>query len=572
MTAALTPIGSIDPVGWVILLGSVAAGVGTVALIWYLRRHRRAPGATWLVATLGAQLLWIAAYTGGLVVTSPLWRASAEALSWVGIALLGPLFLAFALAYTGRGSLVDSRWFRVAFVVPAATVPLAATHPFHSLLWHGFDVVPVFGLVGARYAIQPWGYVAVVASLAAAGAGVLLLVGTVVSYGPLYRREAIAVALSTVPPAAAAVVWLAGVGPWPSINFAGVLFLPHVLLDAYAFVGTHMFDTNPTTQRAAERGALSDLDDPLLVVDPDGRVVNMNARARRLFDAGHVRLPRPVAALVGADVDALRAADEFEPEGRDAVYAVSYTPLTDPGGSEVGAILVFYDITTVRRQKQRLSVLNRVLRHNLRNQLNVVEGRAELIEAEATDPSVRTHAAAIRTANGRLLSIGERIRDFQRVQDGGVSVSTVDSVALVERVVEAVTESHPAATVEVTVDTDQTRIETDEEVLSLALTNLVENAVGHAAEAPFAEIRISDDGGEKAVFEVRDRNDRIPDIEVDAIDADEESALEHGEGIGLWIVTWCLELVDGDLAFAYEDGNVVAVAVPRTDPATAPTP
>jgi len=566
----ISSVESITLVGWLLVSGSLAAGIGTLGLIGYLGRHRDAPGATWFMAMLGAQALWIASYTTGLFITAPLWRATAEAAMWVGIAWLGPLFLAFALTYTGRSTLVGTPWFRAVFVPPVVTVVLAATHPFHALLWQDFHLAPVFGLAAVQYAFQPWDYVAIISSLATAGVGVLLLVGTVVSYGPLYRKEAISVALSTLPPAAAAVAWIAGLGPWPALNLAAVMFFPHVLLDAYAFVGTHMFDTNPTTQRAAERGALSDLDDPLLVVDPNGRVVNMNTRARSLFEADQLTLPTTIEALVGIDLTALLDAGEYTVPRRNETYAVSHTPLEDPGGNDVGAILVFYDITRLRRQKQRLSVLNRILRHNLRNQLNVAQGRADLIAAETTDPEIRTHTDAITRSTEQLLSIGRRIRDFERVQNRGISVSTVDPVRLTERVTAALLEDYPGANLSVETTVDSRPLETDEEILALAVTNLLENAVVHSETAqPVVDARLYETGEGEFAFEIRDRNDPIPDIEIETLDAAEESALQHGQGIGLWVVTWCLEFVDGDLSFAYDDGNVVTVTVPQTTPAVA---
>lgn len=568
ISSIVPPVGSVAPLGWVLVVGALAAVVGTAGLIWYLSRYRAAPGANWFIAALGAQGLWIVAYTGGLFITGRFWRASAEAVMWVGVAWLGPLFLAFALAYTGRSNIVRTRWFLFVFGAPVVTTVIAGTHPLHALLWQEFRLAPLFGLATVQYVIQPWGYVAAIVSLTTAGAGVLLLVETVVSYGPLYRTEAIAVTLSTLPPAGAFVVWLLGLSPWPSLNLAAVMFLPHVLLDAYAFVGSHMFETNPTTQRAAERGALSDLDDPLLVVDPDERVVNMNARAREVFDATEMALPASVTALVGVPLKALRDGGEFEAEQTDEVYAVSHTPLTDPGGAAVGGLLVFYDITTVRHQEQRLSVLNRVLRHNLRNRLTVTQGYAEMIESEATDQSIREYATVIQTANEQLLSIGQRIRDFQRVQDRELTISTVDPVAVAERLTARVTEDYPAARLDVVADIDDRRLETDEEIVELALRNLLDNAVIHSETAdPVATIRVAAASARRVVFEIRDQNDRIPETEIETLDADEESALQHSQGIGLWIVTWCLEYVDGDLSFTYDGGNTVTVTLPQGDPA-----
>ena len=55
--------------------------------------------------------------------------------------------------------------------------------------------------------------------------------------------------------------WTLGLGPVPQLQLAPLMFVPHVLLDAYAFDRAEMFDTHPTTSRAAERTAVDDIDD-----------------------------------------------------------------------------------------------------------------------------------------------------------------------------------------------------------------------------------------------------------------------------------------------------------------------
>ncbi|WP_284012172.1 histidine kinase N-terminal 7TM domain-containing protein [Halobaculum litoreum] len=353
-----------------------AAGVGSAALAWYLDRHRGSAGAGWLMATLSAQALWALAYAVGLLATDLTVRAYAEAVAWVGMVWLGPLFLGFALAYTGRSALLRSRGFRLLFAVPASASLLALTHPLHDVLWLFFRRSPEFGITTVRYAIQLPGYAALLVGLGTAAVGVLLLVGAIQTYGPLYRRESTAIALSTLFPATGVVVWLVGAGPWPAVNFGAPLLLFHVALDAYAFVGTRLFETAPTTQRAAKRSALDDLAEPLLVLDTEAAVVNMNRRAETLFDVdGRDAVPVPFADLAGADLDDVRARGELTVGGPDGgIFAVSHTPLSDQRGDDVGGLLVLYEVTVERRRKQQLSVLNRILRHNLRNELTVARG------------------------------------------------------------------------------------------------------------------------------------------------------------------------------------------------------
>ncbi|WP_231554192.1 histidine kinase N-terminal 7TM domain-containing protein [Halobellus rufus] len=129
-----------------IAAGSLAAGAGSLALVWYLDRYRGSPGAAWFMLTLCAQTVWTVAYGVGLLVSDPALRMATEALTWLGIAWLGPLFLGFALQYTGRTGLFRSRWFQAVFAVPVGGSLLVLTLPFHDLLWRGFRMEPLFGL------------------------------------------------------------------------------------------------------------------------------------------------------------------------------------------------------------------------------------------------------------------------------------------------------------------------------------------------------------------------------------------------------------------------------------------
>lgn len=102
-------------------------------------------------------------------------------------------------------------------------------------------------------------------------------------------------------------------------------------------------------------------------------------------------------------------------------------------------------------------------------------------------------------------------------------------------------------------------------LLSLLLTNLVENAILHSQSAePTARITVSESPAAttEVRFEIRDDNDPIPEHEIETPRAGEETPLQHGQGIGLWIVYWCVRKLHGEIDFEYDDGNVLTVVLP----------
>jgi nitrogen-specific signal transduction histidine kinase len=565
-------------------VGSLAAAGGTVALVAYLWRHLGKPGADWLVATLVAQSLFCLLAGVSLTVGDPEARFFMESLTWAALAWIGPLFLAFALEYTGRSGLLDG-WTMVP--VAALTSIVVATAPVNDVVVRNFRLDPTAPVVTVSYALEPWGMFAVALGTGTAGVAVALLVDTVLSYGPLYRREAAAVALSTVTPTIGVVMWALGLGPDPSLAFVAVLFVPHVLLDAYAFVGSGMFETNPTTRRAADRTAIDDIGTPVLVLDPDARVVDYNDAADPLLEAGRdgtTLLGTPISSLVDVDADPVAdggsiggagpdGADPGAPvgtgpgeaddlvtvrsDGRRREFLVSQSTLTDPKGTSVGTTLVFQDVTRERRREQRLDVLNRVLRHNLRNKMTAVAGNAELIADRSDDERLTDIAGIIDSSARELIDIGEKARTFEQCRRDGPRYRPVDLDSVLAEAVADYREG--AVDIDVSADGDAAPA-TDPKLLRIVVANLVENAVDHVDDATVSVTATVDDGELRVT--VADDGPGIPEGELAPLDAGTETQLEHATGIGLWVVQWSVDSLGGTLSFDTDCGTVVTVRLP----------
>ncbi|WP_324760845.1 sensor histidine kinase [Haloarcula sp. GH36] len=558
---------SVGPIGVGVITASITAGFGAAYLLQYLYHKRGSPGASWFMGNIAAVTVFCITYGVSLLVFDPQLRGAAEAVSFVSVCFMGPFFLAFGLDYTGRTDLIRSPLFGVVAAVPISTILLAATNSAHGLVWTDFRLTPVFGLATAQYTIETWGVFALLFSVGTAAVGSLLLIGAILSYGPLYRREATAVTLSTLPPSVGVLLWLFDLGPVPELHLTGPLMLIHVALDGYAFVGTHMFETNPATQRVAEQTGLDKLTEPVMVLDTGENVVKFNERAQKLFERAQTADGLvPLSSLVGDGLSTLRETGEVEIGGPDGgIFAVSYTPLTDPSGDPVGGMIVLYDVREERQRKQQLSVLNRVLRHNLRNEMTVIQGFAESLERSLTDSELQEQAATISRAGDRLLAIGEKVREIDRMQDEVVHVEQIDVESMFARLRQDLLEQFPDATIETDISVSDPTLCTRPSILELALANLAENALKHASPAdPTVQLRMKtvDRADRPIAIEVRDTNTRISESETAVLRTGTESPLQHGQGIGLWIVNWCVTTLNGGIEYRYDEGNTFIITLP----------
>jgi signal transduction histidine kinase len=252
-------------------------------------------------------------------------------------------------------------------------------------------------------------------------------------------------------------------------------------------------------------------------------------------------------------------AAELRVDGR--LFALSQTPLTDRSSGSVGELLVLYDITTQRQREERLSVLNRVLRHNLRNEMTVIRGRAETMKTYTESDPV-TNADSIIDASDRLLSIVGNIRDFERVLDGATTRTEIDLQQVTEKVSTELRDSYPEATIHLEVSLPNKTVSTDAGALELALQNLIENAIVHSETAtPQVSITLSVGGTGAYRITIEDTNPKIPDTEQVSLQAGQELPLQHGKGLGLWTVSRCVTAVDGELQFQYDDGNRITLTL-----------
>ncbi|ELZ26165.1 integral membrane sensor signal transduction histidine kinase [Halogeometricum pallidum JCM 14848] len=219
--------------------------------------------------------------------------------------------------------------------------------------------------------------------------------------------------------------------------------------------------------------------------------------------------------------------------------------------------------TALREREQRLGVLNRVLRHNVRNEMNVVLGYADVVASRAEDPETARAAETILRRGERLVAVSEKARVFDRRLDE-TDPATLDLVTVVEDALADVAADHPEA--ELTPTTPDSLAVRVVPGIGDAVRNVVENACVHHEGTPSVAVVVGADGDEATVA-VADDGPGIPEHERSVLAEGEETALDHGSGIGLWVTKWLVGRSGGSVAFEENDprGSVVTLRLPLAD-------
>ncbi|MFW5896090.1 MAG: sensor histidine kinase [archaeon] len=257
-------------------------------------------------------------------------------------------------------------------------------------------------------------------------------------------------------------------------------------------------------------------------------------------------------------------------------------PIHDADGEIENFVSIGTDVTDQKLRKQVLEVYNRVLRHNLRNRVNVVTGNGELVRDDlAADVSataadlraiedagsedelpadvtvtadrlesiaeqIRSHTATIVAAGERLADLNEAANQADhvtRLTDGPEPAHPLAEHLRAEH--ERVTEEFPDAAVSISLpDADPIPCK---QSMRTAIGELVDNAVEHNdGDRPAVDLTMAVDE-RRVVVTVADDGPGIPEYERAVLRDGEETPLSHGSGLGLWLVYWIVTMNGGRL-------------------------
>jgi PAS domain S-box-containing protein len=335
--------------------------------------------------------------------------------------------------------------------------------------------------------------------------------------------------------------------------------------------------------------------DAVLVHDARGTIIAANDAAsdhlgyvdslvgRRIDD---VECPRDDETAVDAATEAVRTTDSADDR---IVYETAYaTADGEPIPVEVSARHVRYrgspavlsvarDVTRRRasehelaRKRDQLRALNRVLRHDIRNDMQIVLGLSGLLE-DHVDEEGAEYLRTILDTGEHVVELTRSSRDLARAVAGEAELP-LDPVSLDETLraeIDRRREAFGHATIELRGDVPDVDVRAND-LLSSVFRNLLNNAVQHSdRETPTVEVTADMTRGDHtAIVRIADDGPGIAPERREAVFGKEEKGLEsEGTGLGLYLVQSLVEQYGGSVWIEDNEprGTVVVVELPISE-------
>lgn len=319
----------------------------------------------------------------------------------------------------------------------------------------------------------------------------------------------------------------------------------------------------------------------VVAFDANRNVTLANRAARKLFAWDHSPVGKPAENVMpvpellealcdgGTHKHQLEFAWHGEKKERRIVAHVS------PQAPGEGVVLVFSDVTEMRRLESIRTDFVSNVSHELRTPVSVIFASAEALVSGGLSDGARAErfAAAVYKNADRLSRLVSDLLDLSRIESGkyGDGADQIFVNEVVERVVEHLESVADTRGQTLTLQTEPDLfVQGDEVALEQILSNLLDNALKYTPETGHVEVRAKRERG-KIRLEVEDDGPGVPDEHKNRIferfyrmDAGRSREM-GGTGLGLSIVKHLVMTFDG-VVFVEDgtpDGSRFVVMLPE---------
>lgn len=304
----------------------------------------------------------------------------------------------------------------------------------------------------------------------------------------------------------------------------------------------------------------------VFVVDDAGDCVDANPAACELVGYSREDLLRMgLAELVVTDQDS--ETDQVLTELEEDGPVRTHRSVKHKNGEELEVLfegvalgddrflLYCHDITSEREyerqlkaQRDNLTLLNQVVRHDIRNDLQLVTAYAELTGEKSTDEEIQEYAETILENADHAVELTKTARDMAKLMLAGEEErQAINLQGVLESQLEEIRSTYPDAAITTEGSATGVAVEAND-MLDSVFRNLLKNAVQHNDKSnPEVTLTVSE-RDETVRVEVADNGPGIPESQRETVFGKGEAGLDsHGTGVGLYLVQTLVTNYGGDI-------------------------
>ncbi len=330
----------------------IISGISMACLGVYGRRFTaRIPAAVPYTLLMGSAAAWAILYALDLLTASLPLKILFHILRFLVLPFIAVIELWLVISYVKKTEWLRRDWAAAVLLIPVAAAILGITSPLHSLFRYNFSINTSGPVPVLQYTDSPLYTVYILYSLALLVLAILILIVESRKRGTLREEQTILLLIALAFPTVVNYLYVFGMTPLPGVNLTAPLLWIAAILYTVALFRYRFLDIIPI----ARSRLIETMSTPMLVLDPGGRVIDLNPAACSLFST-------TPAEAVG------RAVDGFSPDWQDFLslcrsdrtshadltrshdggmqyYTGSVEQIRTPSGESEGRLVLLQDVT-----------------------------------------------------------------------------------------------------------------------------------------------------------------------------------------------------------------------------------
>lgn len=486
-------------------------------------------------------------------------------LEWLSASFIAVFWLLFSLVWCGYGHLA-TRTFRAAImIIPTIDIALAQTNDYHNLVYKAIWVnrsgaFPIFDTING-----PFAWVDITYSTICTSVATIIFIQQYRKARLLHRRQSLIMMVASLIPMLLNVGYYLGIGNGIYITAFGLSIT--AILFAWGIFRHQILDLTPV----ARYGLVEMMQDPVLVFDTAGRVVDHNqAACRFIHDEGKHGIETNRADISHRTPELALALDRATLEGnntfhyKEQFFSLSLTT-THPTPETSLILCLLHDITAEHNaikiaremtvelcdEREKLKcALERQIRfvdmvsHEYRTPLAIIKANLDILRDRNTDEAARNESISyMQRAITRLVEVVEVSFGMSRLgvtNDGSVRCERIELADFLAEVADEATALWRKTRLNLPPETAILNfVLADRFQLKTALYNLIDNAVKYGGEEQQIDITLEIDTSEIRLS-IADQGPALNNAELEGLQykfrRGSNAVDKEGAGIGLYLV------------------------------------
>jgi len=390
----------------------------SIVLALFAWRRRPAPGLMPFLLLLLSVAEWSLAYAlelGSVHLTTKVFWSQVK---YMGVAFVPLFWLTFALQYTGRTKWLKPRNVVLLLIEPFLTLMLVWTNHLHGLIWSSMGMETIASVSVRVSTHGAWFWVHVIYSYLLILLGAILLFKFIIRSSYLYREQVGAVLIGIIAPWVGNGLYVFHLNPFPNLELTPFAFTLTGIAFAWSFFRLRLLDIIP----AARDAFIESMDDVVMVLDTQNRIVDLNPAAERVL--GHSKsevIGQPATQMLSNWPDLIpRFLNATEAHSETVLgegvskrhFDLRISPLYDRHRHLTGRLFVSREITERKQAEEVLQKAHDEL------EKRVQERTAELLRAnEQLKQEIEERAQAEEALQQSLKMIGRAKREWESTAD-----------------------------------------------------------------------------------------------------------------------------------------------------------